>query len=570
MSSSWYCRLCHARVCNESDIDESHQKNLSKHTMSHRSISGSSKCTSLFLAEPLEWMSAMDSVEGPLLCPGPKCRTRLGGWNWSGSQCSCGTWVTPSIFLVASRLDRKFDVVGLEKSASVLVESQPDEGDAVVTAAPLEIIDRSKAFAAKDLPELHTTTGTPEIEHDQKEILDVLGPRGPGRSACSIHWFVTNPPSAVVIFLHPEGESGQLAKTWVDTQWGGRLLTETSGTAFIFPDSGTSPASGAREWYHDGNSTDIDGLCQEIRTLVSQIVKKGTPAHRIIIGGLGSGGSAAVQSGIRLALSCEDTQIYLGGIFCIGGGTTDDSKLWSLLENTPAGTALPPMLLCHAKDDPEVPFVLGLSTASRIRSLLELEIEVEEEDVGGFGWFPYKGSRHDGGVRRLATWINLSLQNPRVVKLAFNECITPPIDEKSTLANLKIDSEHHDERATLSEDADAEVFNEIYDSISQEIDASISEAISNSISDALDEQRDAAMEYFMNGLPVEPKDAMDPRLFDQAALPEQPEPEQEVDDEIEEATHQHIAFTVGCLLGVSVVAFVVNTFIARKKASSSV
>jgi len=509
----------------------------------------------------------MDSVEGPLLCPGPKCGTRLGGWNWSGSQCSCGTWVTPSIFLVASRLDRKFDV-GPEKSASVLVESQHDEGDAVVTAAPLKIIDRSKAFASKEAPE-PDTTGSAESVHEQTEVSDVLEPRGPGRSACSIHWFVTNPPSAVVIFLHPSGKSGQLAKTWVDTQWGGRLLTETSGTAFVFPDSGTSPLSDAREWYNDENAADIDGLCQEMRTLISQIVKKGTPAHRIIIGGLGSGGSAAFQIGIRLALSQEHNQvvdqIHLGGTFCIGGGTADDSTLWNLLENAPAGSVLPPMLLCHAKDDPEVPFALGLATAGRMRSLLEPESEKDDEEGGSFGWFPYKGSRHDGGVRRLANWINSSLQNPIFSRLADHEATTT-IDQNSSFANLEINGEYP---PSLSEEADAEVFNEIFDSISQEIDASISEAISNSLSDALDEQRDAAMDDFSIELPEQAKDALDSRLFNQADRPEQSEPEKEVNDESEEATSHHIALAIGCLLGISVVAFTMKTFISRKNISSS-
>jgi len=62
-------------------------------------------CSSLFV-EPIAWMrDAMHdgSVSGKLSCP--KCSGRLGAFNWSGEQCSCGSWVTPAFQLHIGRVD---------------------------------------------------------------------------------------------------------------------------------------------------------------------------------------------------------------------------------------------------------------------------------------------------------------------------------------------------------------------------------------------------------------------------------------------------------------------------------
>ena len=65
-----------------------------------------------------------NEVEGKLVCP--KCNGRVGSYNWSGNQCSCknvcrhlmmeyrcinlhagGTWVTPAIQVLKTRVDVK-------------------------------------------------------------------------------------------------------------------------------------------------------------------------------------------------------------------------------------------------------------------------------------------------------------------------------------------------------------------------------------------------------------------------------------------------------------------------------
>ncbi|KAK4796166.1 hypothetical protein SAY86_028492 [Trapa natans] len=61
------------------------------------------ECSSLFI-EPLRWMKAVEegAPEGKLFCA--HCDARLGYFNWSGMQCSCGSWITPAFQLHKSRI----------------------------------------------------------------------------------------------------------------------------------------------------------------------------------------------------------------------------------------------------------------------------------------------------------------------------------------------------------------------------------------------------------------------------------------------------------------------------------
>ncbi|PRQ56568.1 putative phosphoric monoester hydrolase [Rosa chinensis] len=78
-----------------------------------------SECSSIFV-EPLKWMTAVlqivnysrqiygfsveeGAMEGKLSCA--HCEARLGYFNWSGIQCSCGSWITPAFQLHRSQVD---------------------------------------------------------------------------------------------------------------------------------------------------------------------------------------------------------------------------------------------------------------------------------------------------------------------------------------------------------------------------------------------------------------------------------------------------------------------------------
>ncbi|KAL5154762.1 Dual specificity protein phosphatase 12 [Glycine soja] len=62
------------------------------------------ECSSIFI-EPLRWMKAVEegAMEGKLSCA--HCDARLGYFNWSGIQCSCGSWITPAFQLHKGRID---------------------------------------------------------------------------------------------------------------------------------------------------------------------------------------------------------------------------------------------------------------------------------------------------------------------------------------------------------------------------------------------------------------------------------------------------------------------------------
>jgi dual specificity phosphatase 12 len=69
-------------------------------------------CTSFFLNDMPKWLheevtAPLDErprVEGKLICT---CGTKFGSFDWAGSQCSCGAWVTPGIQVPKSRVDAR-------------------------------------------------------------------------------------------------------------------------------------------------------------------------------------------------------------------------------------------------------------------------------------------------------------------------------------------------------------------------------------------------------------------------------------------------------------------------------
>ena len=101
------CKICRTVLFGEDDIeDPPHLKG--KHTFSRqnsRSSNSSMKCNNVFLSSGINWMGDMSAFEGRLECP--KCSAKVGHWNWSGAQCSCGSWVTPAIYFPLSKVDIK-------------------------------------------------------------------------------------------------------------------------------------------------------------------------------------------------------------------------------------------------------------------------------------------------------------------------------------------------------------------------------------------------------------------------------------------------------------------------------
>jgi hypothetical protein len=93
------CRMCRVFLFGQDDLEahEPYQQGFGWRKV------GSAKCESLFLSEGLDWIGDISAVEGRFGCP--RCSTKLGIWNWAGTQCSCGTWVVPAIQVPLSKVD---------------------------------------------------------------------------------------------------------------------------------------------------------------------------------------------------------------------------------------------------------------------------------------------------------------------------------------------------------------------------------------------------------------------------------------------------------------------------------
>ena len=100
--SLFRCKQCRNILFSSEDI-EGHQ--IALHGLRHvrGPQAGRSKCTSHFLEQPQPWMDLTGATSGKLYCP--HCNTKMGSFDWSGSQCSCGTWVSPSIQILHSKVD---------------------------------------------------------------------------------------------------------------------------------------------------------------------------------------------------------------------------------------------------------------------------------------------------------------------------------------------------------------------------------------------------------------------------------------------------------------------------------
>ncbi|KAI4522304.1 hypothetical protein K525DRAFT_199118 [Schizophyllum commune Loenen D] len=65
------------------------------------------KCSGYFV-EPMKWMDHFlenGEIAGKITCPNPKCRAKLGNYDWAGVQCGCKEWVTPGFCINRSKVD---------------------------------------------------------------------------------------------------------------------------------------------------------------------------------------------------------------------------------------------------------------------------------------------------------------------------------------------------------------------------------------------------------------------------------------------------------------------------------
>jgi hypothetical protein len=98
------CRICRSVLFGEDDLEyPRHVPHTHGFSIRKALSSSPSTCQSLFLACGMEWMGDLSDSQGKIHCP--TCSAKVGVWNWSGAQCSCGTWVTPAIQIHGSKVD---------------------------------------------------------------------------------------------------------------------------------------------------------------------------------------------------------------------------------------------------------------------------------------------------------------------------------------------------------------------------------------------------------------------------------------------------------------------------------
>ncbi|SMN22606.1 similar to Saccharomyces cerevisiae YIR026C YVH1 Protein phosphatase involved in vegetative growth at low temperatures, sporulation, and glycogen accumulation [Maudiozyma saulgeensis] len=89
------------------DSSESHFIRKAANSNRVIDIQESQDTCSHYFMEPLKWMEpelSKQELEGKLTCP--NCEMKVGAYNWKGSRCSCGKWVTPAIHLQSNRVDQ--------------------------------------------------------------------------------------------------------------------------------------------------------------------------------------------------------------------------------------------------------------------------------------------------------------------------------------------------------------------------------------------------------------------------------------------------------------------------------
>lgn len=111
------CKRCRTVLAMETEIEKHERPDMNSRQAqfiktapnSRRIISAvdaSKTCSHYFVDEPLTWMTSelsKQDMEGKLSCP--KCETKVGGYSWKGSRCSCGKWMIPAIHLQTAKVD---------------------------------------------------------------------------------------------------------------------------------------------------------------------------------------------------------------------------------------------------------------------------------------------------------------------------------------------------------------------------------------------------------------------------------------------------------------------------------
>ena len=117
------CMVCGNFLFSDSEVE--------KHTPTQKDFDRRGgkvlQCSSVFISSLPKFMDDSKVTENTVKISCPKCAGKLGLISWTGSQCSCGAWITPAIQFINSKVDLKrknFDILAftnLKSSTPIII-----------------------------------------------------------------------------------------------------------------------------------------------------------------------------------------------------------------------------------------------------------------------------------------------------------------------------------------------------------------------------------------------------------------------------------------------------------------
>ena len=123
---------------------------------------GDKECTSYFLADAPAWaMGGTGGIDsggggagGKLACPNAKCACRVGTLSWGGAQCSCGSWVVPSVQFPKSKVDERMSAAATAAAAAAVGEAAAEEAAAAEKAAARAAAEKADGRSSQSMSDM--------------------------------------------------------------------------------------------------------------------------------------------------------------------------------------------------------------------------------------------------------------------------------------------------------------------------------------------------------------------------------------------------------------------------------
>ncbi|XP_060063097.1 lysophospholipase-like protein 1 [Ylistrum balloti] len=166
--------------------------------------------------------------------------------------------------------------------------------------------------------------------------------------------------SAVVLFLHGSGDTGEGVSDWVKMASKGEFHFPHAKVLYpTAPARPYTPMGGAMSnvWFDrmqispnvPEHAQSVEAMCASLSALIQQEVSSGIPKSRIVIGGFSMGGAMALHLSYRFHRD-------VAGVFALSSFLNNGSAVFKELEARPDLSPLPPLFYCQGeKDDLALP-----------------------------------------------------------------------------------------------------------------------------------------------------------------------------------------------------------------------